>query len=235
MGEEIFEEEEQIAQERAFDEERVLQRPIRTLPTLQPPMLSIFLYRVDFNKAMRAGWSGVGSLDGRSHLPLDLHFLLTAWAANAEFELRILGRAMQCLETYPSLSGPLLAGPSWATGDSVQVVLEEISTEAVMRTFDSLPYDGHGEPMSFLDVAENFGVFLDHACGGVCACTTCHIHVREGEAGISEPEEKELDRLDQAAGIELKSRLGCQAVIEKPGTVVVEIPAWNRNYVSEGH
>src|SRR3954471_10760917 len=93
--------------------------------------------------------------------------------------------------------------------------------------FGTLPYDHHGKPMSFLDVAENFGVFLDHACGGVCACTTCHIHVREGEAGISEPEEKELDRLDQAAGIELNSRLGCQAVIEKPGTYVVEIPKWN--------
>ncbi|MFL5383914.1 MAG: DUF4255 domain-containing protein [Longimicrobiaceae bacterium] len=112
-----------------------------TSSAVQPPMLSIFLYRVDFNKAMRAGWSGVGSLDGRSHLPLDLHFLLTAWAANAEYELRILGRAMQCLETYPSLSGPLLTGPTWAPGDSVQVVLEEISTEAVMRTFDSLPHD----------------------------------------------------------------------------------------------
>ena len=100
--------------------------------------------------------------------------------------------------------------------------------------FDSLPYDGHGEPMSILDVAENFNVFLDHACGGVCACTTCHIHVKEGDKGLSEPEEKELDRLEQAAGIELNSRLGCQAVIEKPGTYVVEIPKWNRNYVQEG-
>jgi 2Fe-2S ferredoxin len=100
--------------------------------------------------------------------------------------------------------------------------------------FDSLPYDGHGEPMSILDVAENFNVFLDHACGGVCACTTCHIHVKEGSGGLSEPEEKELDRLDTAAGIELNSRLGCQAVIEKPGSYVVEIPKWNRNYVQEG-
>jgi hypothetical protein len=109
--------------------------------TIQPPMLSIFLYRVDFNKAMRAGWSAVGSIDGRSHLPLDLHFLITAWAGNADWELRILGRAMQVLETYPSLSGPLLAGTAWGAGDSVQVVMEEVSTEAVMRTFDSLPHD----------------------------------------------------------------------------------------------
>lgn len=100
--------------------------------------------------------------------------------------------------------------------------------------FDSLPYDGHGLPMSLLDVAENFDVFLDHACGGVCACTTCHVHVREGIRDLSEAEEIELDRLDLAPGLQLNSRLGCQAVIEKPGSYVVEIPAWNKNYVQEG-
>ena len=100
--------------------------------------------------------------------------------------------------------------------------------------FGTLSYDGHGEPMSFLDIAENYGLFLDHACGGVCACTTCHLHVRQGAEGISEAEDKELDRMETAAGIELNSRLGCQAVVEKPGTYVVEIPKWNRNYVQEG-
>jgi ferredoxin, 2Fe-2S len=100
--------------------------------------------------------------------------------------------------------------------------------------FDTLPYEGHGEPMSFLDVAENYGIFLDHACGGVCACTTCHLWVKEGAQGISEAEDLELDRMETAADIQLNSRLGCQAVIEKPGTYVVEIPKWNRNYVQEG-
>jgi 2Fe-2S ferredoxin len=100
--------------------------------------------------------------------------------------------------------------------------------------FGSLPYEGHGEPMSFLDVAENFDIFLDHACGGVCACTTCHLWVKEGAKGISEAEDKELDRMETAADIQLNSRLGCQAIIEKPGTYVVEIPKWNRNYVQEG-
>jgi 2Fe-2S ferredoxin len=100
--------------------------------------------------------------------------------------------------------------------------------------FGSLPYEGHGEPMSLLDVAENYNIFLDHACGGVCACTTCHLHVTEGAGGLSEPEEKELDRMDLAPGLQLNSRLGCQAIIEKPGTYVVEIPAWNKNYVQEG-
>ena len=100
--------------------------------------------------------------------------------------------------------------------------------------FDTLPYEGHGQPMSFLDVAENYGIFLDHACGGVCACTTCHLHVKQGAEGTSAAEDLEMDRLEMAAGIELDSRLGCQAVIERPGTYVVEIPKWNRNYVQEG-
>ncbi len=100
--------------------------------------------------------------------------------------------------------------------------------------YGTLPYDRHGQPMSFLDVAENFEVFLDHACGGVCACSTCHIKVKQGAEGISEAEDDELDRLDMAADQELNSRLGCQAVIVKPGNYIVEIPVWNRNYVTEG-
>jgi ferredoxin, 2Fe-2S len=100
--------------------------------------------------------------------------------------------------------------------------------------FGSMPYDHHGKPMSFLDVAENFGIFLDHACGGACACTTCHLWIKEGSSGISEPDDDELDRMETAADVQLNSRLGCQAVITGPGSYVVEIPKWNRNYVSEG-
>lgn len=100
--------------------------------------------------------------------------------------------------------------------------------------YGTMPYDHHGKPMSFLDVAENYGIFLDHACGGVCACTTCHIWVKDGGKGISEADDEELDRMDMAADQQLNSRLGCQAVITGPGTYVVEIPSWNRNYVSEG-
>jgi len=100
--------------------------------------------------------------------------------------------------------------------------------------FGTMPYDHHGKPMSFLDVAENYNIFLDHACGGVCACTTCHLLVKQGEANISEADDEELDRMEKAPGLELSSRLGCQAVILKPGTYVVEIPTWNINYVQEG-
>ena len=98
-----------------------------------------------------------------------------------------------------------------------------------------LTYLNHGEPESILDIALNHDIALDHACGGNCACTTCHIWVKEGAENLSEMDDDEADRLDMAADLQLNSRLGCQAVIKKPGKVVVEIPAWNRNYVSEGH
>ncbi len=100
--------------------------------------------------------------------------------------------------------------------------------------YGTMPYDHHGKPMSFLDVAENYGIFLDHACGGACACTTCHLWIKEGASGISEADDDELDRMETAADVQLDSRLGCQAIITGPGNYVVEIPKWNRNYVSEG-
>lgn len=112
--------------------------------SFQTPALSIFVYRVDFNKTMRAAWSGVGHRDGRSHLPLDIHFLITPWGDNAEHEHRILGAAMECLESNPLLSGPMLhpdVNAEWSPGETVQLAVEDISTEAVMRTFDSLPTD----------------------------------------------------------------------------------------------
>ena len=96
-----------------------------------------------------------------------------------------------------------------------------------------LSYQDHGKPGSILDIALNFGLNLEHACGGNCACTTCHVVVKKGQELLSEIDDEEADRLDMAADLQLNSRLGCQAVIEKPGEVVVEIPAWNRNYVSE--
>ena len=95
-----------------------------------------------------------------------------------------------------------------------------------------LPYDNHGKPESLLDVAENFGLDLEHACGGSCACTTCHVIVTAGDKNLSEPDDDELDRLEMAAGLTLRSRLGCQAVVK--GDVTVEVPNWNRNYISEG-
>jgi 2Fe-2S ferredoxin len=95
-----------------------------------------------------------------------------------------------------------------------------------------LPYHEHGKPESLLDIAMNFGIPLEHACGGSCACTTCHVIVTAGDAHLSEADDDELDKLDGAADLTLHSRLGCQAVVT--GDVTVKMPAWNRNYVSEG-
>ena len=95
-----------------------------------------------------------------------------------------------------------------------------------------LPYEHHGLPESFLDVAMNLGIPLEHACGGSCACTTCHLIIRKGMENLSEMEDKEADRLDTAWDLTTSSRLGCQAVIN--GDVVVEFPMYTRNYVQEG-
>jgi hypothetical protein len=112
-------------------------------PTLIPgTALAIFLYRVEVNRVMRAAWSAVASFDGQAHLPIDLHYLLIAYADNAEWEQQILGKAMQCLETNPSVSGPLLYPTAdWAANEALHIVVEDLSIDSLMRTFDSLALD----------------------------------------------------------------------------------------------
>lgn len=84
------------------------------------------------------------------------------------------------------------------------------------------PYGDHGKPGSILDIALKNHIKLEHNCGGNCACTTCHVIVRQGAANLSEMEEDEEDKLDQAPGLTPTSRLGCQCVVR--GDVTVEIP-----------
>jgi ferredoxin, 2Fe-2S len=76
---------------------------------------------------------------------------------------------------------------------------------------------------SILEAAGRCGVDLPHNCGGVCACTTCHVWIEAGLASLSPIEEAEDDRLDEAAGLAPISRLGCQARVGE-GDVVVRIP-----------
>ncbi|MFO1051574.1 MAG: 2Fe-2S iron-sulfur cluster-binding protein [Planctomycetota bacterium] len=90
---------------------------------------------------------------------------------------------------------------------------------------------------SLLDVALRNEVALDHACGGVCACSTCHVRVPTGADALSEASEEEEDRLDSARDLGLDSRLGCQArIVRLPrgGLIVARIPTWNVNLVREG-
>jgi 2Fe-2S ferredoxin len=76
---------------------------------------------------------------------------------------------------------------------------------------------------SVLEAAEAAGVVLPHNCGGVCACTTCHVWIEAGLGTLSAIEDAEDDRLNEAAGLAPSSRLGCQARVGE-GDVVVRIP-----------
>ena len=83
------------------------------------------------------------------------------------------------------------------------------------------PYHEHGKEGSLLDIAINYGIDLQHACGGNCACTTCHVIVKQGEENLTDMDEDEEDRIYLADNLTLHSRLGCQAVVK--GDVTVEI------------
>lgn len=97
-----------------------------------------------------------------------------------------------------------------------------------------VPSGGLGEPGSLLDIAEAEGIDIDHACGGVAACSTCHVIVREGLESCNEASEAEEDQLDKAPGVTPKSRLACQCIPNGKKSLKVEIPNWNRNLVREG-
>jgi 2Fe-2S ferredoxin len=87
---------------------------------------------------------------------------------------------------------------------------------------------------TILDVALANGVHLEHACEKSCACTTCHVVVREGFDSLEESTEDEDDMLDKAWGLEPESRLGCQARVGYED-LQVEIPKYTINMVSENH
>ncbi len=75
---------------------------------------------------------------------------------------------------------------------------------------------------------------IEHACEKSCACTTCHVVVREGYASLEAPDELEDDFLDKAWGLEAESRLSCQTVVAGE-SLVIEIPRYTINQVSERH
>ena len=87
---------------------------------------------------------------------------------------------------------------------------------------------------TILDAALANDIEIEHACEKSCACTTCHVIVREGFDSLEEAEETEEDMLDKAWGLEPESRLSCQAVVADED-LVVEIPKYTINMVSEHH
>ncbi|HIF9345253.1 TPA: ISC system 2Fe-2S type ferredoxin [Photobacterium damselae] len=87
---------------------------------------------------------------------------------------------------------------------------------------------------SVLDVALRNGIEIEHACEKSCACTTCHVIIREGFDSLEESDELEDDMLDKAWGLEPESRLGCQALVADED-LVVEIPRYTVNLAKENH
>jgi 2Fe-2S ferredoxin len=85
---------------------------------------------------------------------------------------------------------------------------------------------------SICDALLEHGIEIEHACEKSCACTTCHVIVRQGYDGLEPPTEKEDDLLDKAWGLELTSRLSCQARV-KDAPLTLEIPRYTLNQVSE--
>ena len=88
--------------------------------------------------------------------------------------------------------------------------------------------------VSVCDALLENDIEIEHACEKSCACTTCHVIVREGFQSLNEAEDKEEDLLDMAWGLEAQSRLSCQAIAASEN-LVVEIPKYTINHARENH
>ena len=87
---------------------------------------------------------------------------------------------------------------------------------------------------SICDALLNHGIPIEHACEMSCACTTCHVVVRQGFDSLGEADEIEEDMLDKAWGLEATSRLSCQAILSDDD-VTIEIPKYTLNHARENH
>lgn len=88
---------------------------------------------------------------------------------------------------------------------------------------------------TILQAAQQAGAPEGSACGGVCACSTCHVYVTEGLSLLSEAEDEELDILDKAFDVRSSSRLGCQAKIQREGLISIEISRESRDAYYNEH
>ena len=111
---------------------------------------------------------------------------------------------------------------------------------AIIKILPHPEYCPHGAEISVAPgtsiceaLLEN-SISIEHACDMSCACTTCHVVVREGFSSLNALDESEEDLLDRAWGLEPNSRLACQAVVAQ-GNLVVEIPKYSINHAKENH
>lgn len=108
------------------------------------------------------------------------------------------------------------------TGQTIQVDPEKV------------PYSRHGLPGSILDIISTIDEgLIEHACGGVQACSTCHIYIKKGEGTCNESSEREEDYIDRARAPQIDSRLACCCVPSGDEDIEIEIPTWNINEVKE--
>ena len=108
------------------------------------------------------------------------------------------------------------------------------ATSSSPRPYDGLTVIDAPAGKSLCDAMLDSDVEIEHACEKSCACTTCHVVIREGFETLTEAEEKEEDLLDKAWGLEATSRLSCQVILGDDD-LVIEIPKYTINQVSEGH
>jgi len=93
------------------------------------------------------------------------------------------------------------------------------------RGLEPITFTAVNEGQSLLEVALTNDINLHHNCGGVCACSTCHLYVEQGEGFLEELSDREEDFIDRAVNPRLNSRLGCQCVLQSgSGTIVVTLP-----------
>ncbi len=124
------------------------------------------------------------------------------------------------------------SSPTRSSADTFSIRVEPEGRTITVNKAD-LPFGNDGEPGSLLDILLQHGVQIDHACGGFCSCSTCHVIVREGLETCNEASDEELDQLDNAPGLTTKSRLSCQCIPNGTKDLVIEIPEWNRNRARE--
>ena len=118
----------------------------------------------------------------------------------------------------------------------VKFVHEETGEATEILVLPSeIPYGHTGIEGSIMDIAAGAGLDIEHACGGVCACATCHVYVTQGLESCQPATMDEEDMLDTARAVTTESRLSCQCVPDGKRDLLVVIPAWNKNLVKEGH
>ena len=96
-------------------------------------------------------------------------------------------------------------------------------------TIEPRTVTGDFEDQSILELTEDYDIHLNHNCGGVCACSTCHVYVEKGDEFLEEISDKEEDFIDRAINPRLESRLGCQCIIlDNKAEITVTIPDQRR-------